>query len=359
MMPTRATRSLASIGLAWSLVFALLLLPSSALAKTPNWSGSVTPTPPTVPAGGVAGYEVSITNNGPSNISKLYLATQPGAPNPVYVSDPRCKSTGPLQCSFGALRKKRSLTVTVAFPTPAESSSDFEVTFVWTTSGLGKGGGDNSHGDALVLTGTTAVSDDLQDFAGGFLVPGGPTLVANDQDIGTANPQAASLFAPRTGIGATVGDGSPGICPPGFECFGEATNLVVGNGSTQYGMFRVVMTIDSSIIPSGVTPASFGVLHVLDNGTVDEITDLCPPSGTPSSPCKKVETLGSEEVAGAGLIRGRGGHDDCDDDRPWRSAHRGRGGHDDDCDPPPPPPPSGSDLQVTVWLDQNGYIKFH
>jgi hypothetical protein len=356
-MMSRATRTLASLGLGLSLTFSLLLIPTVALAATPNWSGSVTATPPAVPAGGVAGYEVSITNNGPSNISKLYLFTEPGAPNPVYVSDARCNDSGPLYCSFGALRKKRSITVTVAFPTPAESPSDFEVTFVWNTSGLGSGGGDNSHGDALVLTGTTAVSDDLQDFAGGFLVPGGSTLVANDQDIGAANPQAASLFAPRTGIGATVGDGAPGICPTGFECFGEATNLVVGNGSTQYGMFRVVMTIDGSIIPPGVTPANFGVLHVLDNGTVDEITTICPSSGTPSSPCKKVETLGAEEVAGLRLISGWGGHDDdCDEDQPWRSVPRGRGGHDDDCDPPPP---SGSDLQVTVWLDQNGYIKFH
>ena len=44
-----------------------------ASASPPNWTMTVTKLPGTVSPGATAGYQVVITNNGPSNISQLYL----------------------------------------------------------------------------------------------------------------------------------------------------------------------------------------------------------------------------------------------------------------------------------------------
>jgi hypothetical protein len=280
----------------------------------------------------------------------LYLFTTGGAPNPVYVSDGRCASTGPLNCSFGALRKNQTLALIVAFQTPADGTGDFSVDFEWNTSGLGSGGGDNSHGDAFRKTGTTHLNPNTADFAGGFLIPGSSTTVENDQDIDATNPQASTLYAPKDGIGVSVGDGEVGVCPTGFSCFGQATSLVVGDGSTKYGIFKLVVKVDSSVIPQGKGAGNIGVVHIFDNGAVEDLPN-CPTSGPITSPCKIVTALGSGPAMGfASLLTSTSGDDD--------DCHRRRHHHDDDCSPPPPPP-APSDVSITIWLAQNGLVKFH
>jgi hypothetical protein len=137
--------------LAFSLALAAMAGPAMTMAATPNWTGTIANLPPAVTPGATAGYLLTITNPGPSNISQLYLITTGAAPAPSFTapSQGSCPNTGgSLFCSLGALRKGKTATVTVAFPTPATAGT-FTVNFEWNTTGLGSGGGDNSHGDAL------------------------------------------------------------------------------------------------------------------------------------------------------------------------------------------------------------------
>lgn len=356
MKHVRAWRAAATLFATLGLLTGALAAPGITAAKTPSWVGSITSLPPMIQAGAAAGYELTITNKGPSNISQLYLFTVHGAPDVAYVSDPRCNQGGQLYCSFGSLPKRQSITLTVAFPTPAQAAGTFSADFEWNTTGLGSGGGDNSHGDALSITGSTALSADAQNFIGGFLLPTSNTVLANNQSIDSGNPQASTLYAPTTGIGASVGDGDLGECPAGFVCFGQATRLVVGDGSTKYGMFKLVVLLDSSIIPNNKSASNVGVVHVLDNGAAQDITGVCPASGVPTSPCIGVEELGSggSELFSQSFGAESSRDDDCDDHQIGYSS--GRHHHHDDC---PPPPQAHSDLQVTIWLDQNGFVKFH
>jgi hypothetical protein len=356
MIPTRQVRIMLAGLMTLGLLVGALTAPAVTLAKTPNWaSPTPTPLPPAVRAGTPAGFELSITNNGRSNISSLYLFTINGAPDIAYVSDAaHCNPSGQLSCSFGALRKGESVSVTVAFPTPTDYEGPFSVDFEWNTTGLGSGSSDNSHGDELRVTGTTQViSATNANFNGGFVLPGFQTISTGP--IGAGNLQTSTLFAPTTGIGASVSDGTEGTCPAPFTCFGEATYLTVGNGSTQYGLFKVVVTIDASLVPAGTDPSQVGVVHVFDNppGGFENITNDCPTSGTPTSQCRTVEVVST----GAAVATFSSHHDDeCDSDHdgywwwPWWWRD-----HDDDDDCPP----ESQTLQVTVWLAQNGFIKYH
>lgn len=368
MTPGRTRRSAVTLIATLGLLLGMVAMPATTVAKTPNWDlpeSKVVSLPATVPAGSTAGYEVSLKNGGPSNISSLYLFTTEDRV-PVWISDrTHCNVGQPtipttrLDCSFGALRKNQVASVTVAYMTPSGTSTDFTVNFEWNTTGLGSGSGDNSHGDALLRAGTTHLNANLQDFAGGFLVPDDNEemlIIANDQAIGPGNKQASILFAPQFGIAATVGDGTPGVCPTGFSCFGEATSLVVGDGSDAYGIFKLIVKVYSSEVGPGVTAANLGVVHILDDGTIEDITTECPPSGNPNSPCRSVVFVDSTSPTMA-VAHSGGDDDDCDDndhDRywswiDWRWHDRD---DDDDCTPP-------QDMVVTIYLDQNGYVKFH
>ncbi len=97
-MPTRrrVPRTLTSAALSLMMAGSLLALPSAALAGLPSWSNWITPSDPkglseyadslpgTVQPGYDAGFRVKIHNNGPSNISQLYLVASDAAPNPTY-----------------------------------------------------------------------------------------------------------------------------------------------------------------------------------------------------------------------------------------------------------------------------------
>ena len=66
--------------------------------------------PPLAAAGSEAGFQVTISNGGPSNVSKLVLGTDtPVAPDYVTTTQGKCTAPGTrLSCTFGALRKGRA-----------------------------------------------------------------------------------------------------------------------------------------------------------------------------------------------------------------------------------------------------------
>ena len=101
--------------------------------------------------GSTQGFDITITNKGPSNISSLYLFDNVDA-TPVYVNSSRagCPTEGQqFSCSFGALTKGQSITVRVAYDVSGDANGEYKIDFEINTTGV-VAGGNNSHGDALV-----------------------------------------------------------------------------------------------------------------------------------------------------------------------------------------------------------------
>jgi Domain of unknown function DUF11 len=267
----------------------------SAAAAPPKWVMSVDKLPAAVTPGGDAGYRVTITNNGPSNISQLYLVTDSTA-TPVYLTSSRsgtCNElgalTGPLSCAFGALNAGVSVVVTVAYSTVGTSGNAFEIKFQANTTGNtfsdSKG---RSHGDQL----TTAVSTALnanKNFAGTFSPSDGGTI-ANDAQLTGNNKQATGVIGIPAGFEATVedGPGTTGTCTsdgpiPCNALFGEWSVVTVGEGATFDDYFIVTIKFKTGtptgFLHSYVDPANPGA-------TVQEAIGPCA-GGVPAAsvPC--------------------------------------------------------------------------
>lgn len=306
MIPKRLFR----ITLAGAMTAALLAMPLSTLAATPaGWDvDPPTPLPDTVSAGNNAGWQIAFHNDGPSTISQLYFFTVGGPYEPVYAksSQGTCSSSGQLMCTLGQVKKGDSVTIVVAFHVPVDTLETYQVQGVFNTSGLGSGGGDNSHGDELPVTLETNVGDGGGDFAGSFVVTAG-TPVANS---GPFNGQGTTVYSPAAGIAVTVEDG-PGVqtvpCPDGYTCVGETSEIHVGDGSTKYGLFHFVIQIDKQQF-SDVNSPNLGVIHVFDDGETYEQLPGCP-TGPPSISCANVS--------------------------------------------------GGRMITISGWLAQNGFIKYH
>jgi hypothetical protein len=220
----------------------LLSTAGVATAATPNWSMHVQPLPGQVTPGANAGYLVTITNAGPSNISQLFLTNDPSKGNPTYVlNDPNfpgaCSPVGvALLCSFGALNAGQSVTVTIGFTTSGTGS--FDPVFEANTSGVSFTDPHRSHGDTLIdgtFTGTVLVTN--KNFGGGFTVNGNGS-VGNNSQLNGQNKQSEKISHLPAGIAATVQDGST----TGFPCtsdgvvdcsklIGEWSILSVNNGA--------------------------------------------------------------------------------------------------------------------------------
>lgn len=326
MSPKRSMRTLLAGALSLSLLAALLAIPGVALAGLPNWviieEGNTTdPAAVELPAraepGENAGYSVTIKNIGPSNISQLFFFADDSAPGTEFVapSQGSCSPVGePLACTLGSLSAGSTATIVVAFATPenAPDGSLFVIDFFFNTTGLGsEGGSDSSHGDELHAEGATLLSTD-DDFAGGFRLDQEP--VGNLPISGAGNQQSTTVFPPQANLPIVVADGDavvgdPG-CPEGLTCILETSQLQVGQGETFDELFKVVILIDKTAL-RGISLKSIDVVHILDDETPVPIDDACPRRGAPTGECVTI----------AGLP----------------------GGH----------------AQVTLWLFQNGWVKYH
>ena len=231
-------------------------------AAPPNWDMTVTRLPEAVTPGAAAGFEVTITNNGPSNISALYLTDNKGE-TPVYLSSERDGACGPtappsgrLFCSFGALTAGDSVTIVVAYATPTSGSS-YAITFQANTTGATfsdtKG---RSHGDTLTLPVSTALSNN-KNFAGIFSTATGNGIF--NAPIGGNNKQQAGLQNLPHGVQGTVQDGptTTGLCTndpeEGIDCSqfdGEWAIVNVAGGNNVAGGFFVVMKYRNTTDPT-------------------------------------------------------------------------------------------------------------
>lgn len=265
---------------------ALQLIAAPASAAPPRWEMSIGRLPELVKNGADAGFEVTILNKGPSNISQLYLFDSPTAgPTFVETSQGTCTAVGvDLMCSFGALNDDQSVTVTVAYTTPSSGNS-FAYTAFANTTGVSPDQGGNSHGDALQKTVTTSLTTD-KNYGGGFHV--GDGTVSDDTSLHPKkNKQSTQLIGVASNVVATVADG-PGISA---TCTGCATTLpewsriIVDNGNTFDAPFKVVLTATGSY--NNLDLGTAVLYHVLDNGAVVVIGDgpgeRCDSPTSPSS----------------------------------------------------------------------------
>jgi hypothetical protein len=279
-----------------------------ASAAPPRWSMTEVNLPSVVHNGSNAGYQVTIANAGPSNISTLYLVTRTTA-SPVYVvPDPThgtCTqaSQGPLKCSFGAVNAGDSVTVTVAYRTPTSGTS-FDPVFQGNSNGATFSDSKNtSHGDTLqTATPQPTTLTSSKNFGGGFDVDGG--VVSTDTSLSKTNIQATSVTPPVPAVVATVEDNPSGTT----DCtgctgtlLGEWARVSVGDGGAFPGspLFPISVLIygKSISLPPGAklsdpaVLATFGMVHVLDGGAVVQLTDRCP-AGDPSLNCVTTQVVG-------------------------------------------------------------------
>jgi hypothetical protein len=261
-------------------------------AATPNWSMVITQEPPSMAAGGEAGFQVSITNNGPSNIAQLFYVDSPkGAA--AFTNDSRCTKSPDFKCTLGSLAAGATVTFKVSYG--PISGSTFEYRGQINANGATfSDRGNTSRGDALSYPSldpfqaplSTSVCSNKH-CAGGFLKDGGD--IANDTNLQqNKNRQSTQLFGIAVQVGAYVEDGPDvqtkyaGVCTtPGITCGstgkGEWSVVIYDNGRTQTGAFKLVMTTLGTFTASDLTTP---VDHAVSDAagvvqSVDQIATIC------------------------------------------------------------------------------------
>lgn len=261
----------------------VLSMASVATAAPPRWVMTVASLPSQVSPGAPAGYRVVLTNDGPSNISALYLVSNKSA-TPIYLHSERsgaCGDENPpttsLSCSFGALNAGVSVTITVAYTT-STSGSSFAIQFQANTTGATfsdvKG---RSHGDTLTTNASTMLSAN-KNFAGAFTTSASD-VVGNSAQLTGKNKQATKVVGVPVGYDATVEDGptTTGDCDPArFACsslFGEWSVVNVNSGNALIAPFQIQITFKTG------TPSAF--LHS-NSATDQELVGQCAGNAAPA-----------------------------------------------------------------------------
>ena len=298
MRVTRVGSIIGAVCLAGSFVLAVA---GTSSASTPGWTASAVPLPATVHNGADAGYDVTITNGGTSNISALYLNS---ASVPTYVAGPdaaACSGPGvPLQCSFGALVSGAHVEILVAFSTPSSGSS-FVAKFQASTTGVAGDPNHNSHGDYLNFSATTALSSN-KNFAGGFST--NTDTVSTDDSIGPKNIQSTSVTPPGQDLVTTVEDdlsdsSVPYVCPSGHTCYGTWSQVKVrsldqfdSQVQTFGTLFPVSLLVRGNAFPNG-SQGDIELVHITDDGTTITSLQSDPCGTTPTDGCLDVTKVGN------------------------------------------------------------------
>lgn len=330
-MRTRARRM--GAGLAVTSLLALQVFSGVGQAANPaGWSMTVIQQPEGIGTGNLAGFEITISNIGPSNISQFFFIDSP-ALVPSYLATTYgtgiCVTDPDLKCDLSPFNAGESITITVAYA----PTSNFTYTPEANTTGV-PSGKNNSHGDSLFAnpkTYTTTVSSN-RNFGGAFLPTGGS--VGNDTSINGSNKQSVQLFALGSAIGASVEDALPNnaySCSSDPLCtgfIGEWSRLRVDGGQVQGTPFKAVITIKTSTSFTQAQLDSMLAFHVLDgSGAVVRIGDTT--TQTPGQP----QSAYSERCGGT-TVPAKPSPDGC--------IHAAK---------------VGGNLVLTFWLTQNGGMR--
>lgn len=305
-----------------SLVALMLLVPAGATAATPtvilNGTG---PNPATVSLGEPAAFSTSLKNNDTSNISLKLTTTDPSlVVLAATATGGTCQQTTPLSCTFKNVKPQVTVSAAVVLQAPAAGTS-FNAQLKWDTTGISNDKGGNSHGDSFYFPNsgvptvgvplTVPLNSDATNYRSRYVLTTTQQTVQNDQAVGSANKQATRVVAPSTLIGVTVSDGTAGDACTG--CFGEASVVEVAGGAPFSGGFQVIITFDSSEIPSGVNANNINVYHTWTG-----------------DPAPGFETISTRCSFSGGLPTSM----------PCLTAKK----------------VNGNDLQVTIWTTHNGVI---
>ena len=271
----RRTRGIASAMVITAVVALSILGGGTALAANPTWvvghgtNSFVVPQPASgasssaVSAGAEVGFFEWIRNDDTSNISQLSVvgtatpsatvagaswtikAGEAGGAVGTTVRSGLCPVATPLNCAFGALRSGETLYLVAAFTSASglADGSTQRVRFDFNSTGT-PGGGNNSHGDSTFVNDEVKITSN-KDAAGDFNFNQQSLTVADNQDVGSKNPQSTAVTIGASAVGAAVGDSpslqtpctpaliAAGNFPPFFSCslLTSLTSVVeVGNG---------------------------------------------------------------------------------------------------------------------------------
>lgn len=290
MIRQRVSTLITTVSLLLSLTAVSVALPASTLAAIPNVHAGRgteavplegTSAQPTVvsPAAYVQ-FSTWARNDDTSTVSQFFLTEFYG--QTIYSvnwtrndgTTGTCPTSLPLNCSFGQLKPGEWIDAFIVVQAPTSGTS-MPVRFVWSTVGIG-------HGESFPVDDSVAINSS-GDFSGRFLISS-DSLVVGDANVGTGNPQNTIVYSPTTGIGVSVEDGHgvSSACVPVTKCFGETSDIHVGNGSAQYGQFKVIVNLHSSEIPNGVNVNNLTVYH---DGVA--IPTIC--GDTPVADCYSVQ----------------------------------------------------------------------
>jgi len=301
---THRRRGLAA-GLVMTSVIALSILGGgTALAANPNWQvGHGTNNDPTQPqptsgasstfvsAGQQVGFFEWLKNADTSNISQLYLTSNPadatlvGARftikdgNQNFVRAGTCPTTSPLDCSIGVLRSGQTVYIEAAYTASPNLAEGAILTLAHEFNTTGTPPGDNnSHGDAKTVTSSVGITNNNGDAAGdyNFNDPAGLT-VADNQSVSPQNPQATSVTVGAVSVGAAVAEsaGTNTTCnadliknfPAFFNCgllTSQTSTVEVGNGKdfkSTAGSPRIKVVISFKKAPSQLGGSNAFVYH--------------------------------------------------------------------------------------------------
>jgi hypothetical protein len=284
MIRQRVSTLFTSVSLLLSLT-ASAALPATTLAAIPNvTAGSGTEAvplatgaqPTVVSPGAYVQFSTWARNDDTSTVSQFFLTES--YERAIYSvnwtrsdgTTGTCPTTVPLDCSFGQLKPGDSIDAVIVLQAISTGTS-MPVEFVWSTVGLG-------HGDSFPVSDSVGLNG-TDDFSGRFLVTGSLLTVGDNETLSTGNKQSTIVYSPTTGIGVSVQDG-PGVsngCASG-QCFSQGSDIHVGNGSGQYGQFKVIVNLHNSEIPNGENVNTLTVYH---DGVA--ITTIC--ADTPVADC--------------------------------------------------------------------------
>lgn len=274
--------------LSTALLATMLLGVGSVTAANPSWNVSFDRLPNVVSPGSDAGWFVTVTNNGPSNINDLNISitSEETGALPTYRSDlvlssggtESCSTaTGALVCNVGTLVDDGTVEFTVAFAVPSTDTGTFDLNIglVAGTGNTDSDGPGRSRGDKRTFTDSTPISQSTN-FDGGFTVD--DFTYQTNQDVGRRNLQATTIENVGGFIGVTIEDGiTTGVdcqVAAAATCFGEWSALNVADGASfSASPFKVTLLISGSAVPGGTSTEDVVLVHELDNGTVEVIGD--------------------------------------------------------------------------------------
>lgn len=257
-------------------------------AANPTWRVDFDNLPNVVSPEADAGWLVTVTNDGPSNINDLNITIDSKSTTAGYsylsaldvstgfVVAPCPTVGGVTTCNVGTLPDDATVTFTVAFAVPTGASGPFNITI-----GLRSGTGDtetdpgHSRGDKKDFPWSTPIVQN-SNFDGGFTVD--DHTYQTNQNVGRRNVQATTVENVGDAIGVTVSDGgyepNP-TCPVQPACdqvIGEWSNINVDDGQTQ-SAFKLTLLVSGSTVPVGTDAEDIVLLHVLDYDGPDAGTD--------------------------------------------------------------------------------------